>query len=84
MELDKKNYPVSEKLRRNSSSVDEELEEVDFSEKRHQNWTYQILKYNPIDPLNDLWRYIIKRLDLEDIEGKLQWWAAYYFREISS
>lgn len=52
-------------------------------DKRHQNWTYKILKYNPIDPLNDLYRYMIKRLQLEHLEGRLQWWAAYFYIKLA-
>jgi len=48
-------------------------------DKRHQGALYKILKYNPIDPLNDLYRHLIKRLQLEKIEGRLQWWAAYFY-----
>ncbi|MFX0075347.1 MAG: lysophospholipid acyltransferase family protein [Candidatus Hermodarchaeota archaeon] len=60
------------------TTEEKEQEELDFG-KRHQNATYKILKYNPIDPLNDLYRQAIDRLDLEDIEGQLQWWAAYIY-----
>ncbi len=58
-------------------SIEEKMHEELKYEKRHQDWTYKIMKFNPIDPLNDLYRYIIKRLDLKPIEGRLQWWAAY-------
>ncbi len=47
--------------------------------KRHQNWMYQLLKYNPIDPINDVYRQAVKRLNVEDKEGQLQWWAAYIY-----
>jgi 1-acyl-sn-glycerol-3-phosphate acyltransferase len=56
----------------------EENEELKFG-KRHQNSMYQFLKYNPIDPLNDLYRQAIDRLNLGEMEGKLQWWAAYIY-----
>ncbi|KKN09905.1 hypothetical protein LCGC14_1041950 [marine sediment metagenome] len=78
MELEKREYRTSEDLEYAKTTEEKELEDLEYS-KRHQNWTYKILKYNPIDPLNDLWRYIIKRLDLEHIEGRLQWWAAYIY-----
>lgn len=60
-------------------NIEEKMQEELKYEKRHQDWTYKIMKYNPIDPLNDLYRYIIKRLDLKQIEGRLQWWAAYIY-----
>ncbi|MFW9785299.1 MAG: lysophospholipid acyltransferase family protein [Candidatus Heimdallarchaeota archaeon] len=60
-------------------SIEEKMQEELKYEKRHQDWTYKILKFNPIDPLNDLYRYIIKRLELKQIEGRLQWWAAYIY-----
>ncbi len=78
MELEKRSYRTSEDLKYTKSTEDKELEELEYT-KQHQNWVYKILKYNPIDPLNDLYRYIIKRLDLEHIEGRLQWWGAYIY-----
>ncbi|MFX1304310.1 MAG: 1-acyl-sn-glycerol-3-phosphate acyltransferase [Promethearchaeota archaeon] len=60
-------------------NIEEKMQEELKYEKRHQDWTYKIMKFNPIDPLNDLYRYIIKRLDLKPIEGRLQWWAAYIY-----
>jgi hypothetical protein len=53
-------------------------QEIESKRAMEEKWTYKLLKFNPIDPLNDLYRYIIKRLDLKQIEGRLQWWAAYY------
>ncbi|NVM37456.1 MAG: 1-acyl-sn-glycerol-3-phosphate acyltransferase [Candidatus Lokiarchaeota archaeon] len=78
MELEKKGYQIAEESELTKSTEEKLQEELKY-EKRHQNWTYKILKYNPIDPLNDVWRYIIKRLDLKKIEGRLQWWAAYIY-----
>jgi len=56
--------------------MEEKLKEDLKLEKPHQNALYKILKYNPIDPLNDLYREIINRLNLTDLEKKLQWRAA--------
>ncbi len=78
MELEKRAYRTSEDLEYEKKTEKKEFKDLEYS-KKHQKWTYRILKYNPIDPLNDLWRYIIKRLDLEHIEGRLQWWAAYVY-----
>ncbi len=78
MELDKKGYQIAEEMELKKSTEEKMQKELKY-EKSHQKWTYKILKYNPIDPLNDLWRYIIKRLDLKKIEGRLQWWAAYIY-----
>jgi len=78
MELDKKGYQIAEEMELKKSTEEKMEKELKY-EKSHQKWTYKILKYNPIDPLNDLWRYIIKRLDLKKIEGRLQWWAAYIY-----
>jgi 1-acyl-sn-glycerol-3-phosphate acyltransferase len=44
--------------------------------KPHQNTLYKILKYNPIDPINDFYHKIIDMLELTDKEQRLQWWAA--------
>jgi hypothetical protein len=76
MVLKEEEFEGSGELKLVKSTEEKEQEELDFG-KRHQNWTYKLLKYNPIDPLNDLYRQAIERLGLEDVEGKLQWWAAY-------
>ncbi len=78
MQLEKKGYQIAEELERKKSTEHKMQEELKY-QKRHQDWTYKIMKFNPIDPLNDLYRYIIKRLDLKKIEGRLQWWAAYIY-----
>ncbi|MFX1476959.1 MAG: lysophospholipid acyltransferase family protein, partial [Promethearchaeota archaeon] len=81
MELEKtekKGYQIAEEIERKKSTEEKMQEELKY-EKQHQDWTYKIMKYNPIDPLNDLYRYIIKRLDIKQLEGRLQWWAAYIY-----
>jgi len=78
MQLEKKGYQIAEEMER-KKSIEQKMQEELKYEKRHQDWTYKIMKFNPIDPLNDLYRYIIKRLDLKKIEGRLQWWAAYIY-----
>ena len=57
--------------------VDEKGELV--YEKSHQSATYKILKYNPIDPLNDLWHWIVNQFHLGEKEEELQWWTAYVY-----
>ncbi|MFX1353873.1 MAG: lysophospholipid acyltransferase family protein, partial [Promethearchaeota archaeon] len=59
-----------------AKKMEEKLKEDLKLEKPHQNAIYKVLKYNPIDPLNDLYRDIIERLNLTDLEKKLQWRAA--------
>lgn len=76
--LEKKGYEIAEEMERRKSTEEKMQEELKY-EKRHQDWTYKLMKFNPIDPLNDLYRYIIKRMDLKPIEGRLQWWAAYIY-----
>ena len=78
MELEKKGYQIAEEMEL-KKAIEEKMHEELKYEKRHQDWTYKFMKYNPIDPLNDLYRYIIKRMDLKQIEGRLQWWAAYIY-----
>ncbi|MHA2038413.1 MAG: lysophospholipid acyltransferase family protein [Promethearchaeota archaeon] len=81
MELEKtekKGYQLAEEME-SKRSMEEKMQEELKYEKRHQDWTYKLMKLNPIDPLNNLYRYIIKRLDLKKIEGRLQWWAAYIY-----
>jgi len=48
-------------------------------EERHHGFLYNILKMNPIDAINDLYRQAVKQLNIEHIEGRLQWWAAYIY-----
>ncbi|MFX0048430.1 MAG: lysophospholipid acyltransferase family protein [Candidatus Hermodarchaeota archaeon] len=78
MVLKEEEYKTSEETRIVKTIEEKEQEDLDFG-KRHQNATYKMLKYNPIDPLNDLYRKAIERLDLEEVEGKLQWWAAFIY-----
>ncbi len=75
---EKKGYQLAEEMEQQKSTEEKLQEELKY-EKRHQDWTYKFMKFNPIDPLNDLYRYIIKRLDIKKIEGRLQWWAAYIY-----
>jgi 1-acyl-sn-glycerol-3-phosphate acyltransferase len=76
--VEKKGYEIAEELDI-KKSIEEKMQEELKLEKRHQDVLYKVLKYNPIDPLNDLYRYIIRRLDLKKVEGRLQWWAAYIY-----
>ncbi|MFX1500094.1 MAG: lysophospholipid acyltransferase family protein [Promethearchaeota archaeon] len=81
MELEKpqkKGYEIAAEIERKKSTEEKMQEELKY-EKRHQDWMYKILKYNPIDPLNDLYRYIVRRLGFKKIEGRLQWWAAFIY-----
>ncbi|MBY8984798.1 MAG: 1-acyl-sn-glycerol-3-phosphate acyltransferase [Candidatus Lokiarchaeota archaeon] len=81
MELEKtekKDYQLVEEMEQNKSTEEKLHEELKY-EKRHQDWTYKLMKFNPIDPLNDLYRYIVKRLDIKQIEGRLQWWGAFIY-----
>jgi 1-acyl-sn-glycerol-3-phosphate acyltransferase len=75
---EKKGYQIAEEME-SKKAMEEKMQEELKYEKRHQDWTYKLMKFNPIDPLNDLYRYIIKRLDIKKIEGRLQWWAAYIY-----
>ncbi len=45
-------------------------------EKPSNEIVNQILKYNPIDPLNALYRKFIKLMNFEEQEQELQWWGA--------
>jgi len=74
----KEEYKASEEDNIVKTTEEKEQEDLDFG-KRHQNATYKFLKYNPIDPLNDIYRQAIEQLNLQDVEGKLQWWAAYVY-----
>ncbi|MBN1215981.1 MAG: 1-acyl-sn-glycerol-3-phosphate acyltransferase [Candidatus Lokiarchaeota archaeon] len=74
--LDKIEKEIEEK----SIAEHEEEEQVVSHEiqwkKPHQNFLYNLLKYNPIDPLNDFYHKIIEHFGLVEKEQRLQWWAA--------
>ncbi len=55
-----------------------EDEELHFK-KRSNELMNNIFKYNPIDPLNDIYRNFIRLMDLEEQEQELQWWAAHIY-----
>lgn len=44
--------------------------------KPHQNFLYKIIKYNPIDPINDFYQRFIDLLGVSDTEQRIQWWLA--------
>lgn len=50
-------------------------EELHF-QKQSNEMMNQILKLNPIDPINDVYRKFIDLMNLEEQEQELQWWAA--------
>lgn len=77
MQTEKSNQIVSKDYDYEPAKIMEKKLKEDLKlEKPHQNALYKILKYNPIDPLNDLYRDIIERLNLTDLEKRLQWRAA--------
>ncbi len=55
---------------------EKEHKEVIEWKKPHQDLLYKILKYNPIDPLNDLYHKMIDYFGFTEKEKKLQWWIA--------
>jgi len=57
---------------------EEEFEEIKFKKSSNEIMN-QILKYNPIDPLNDLYRKIIDALRFTEEEKELQWWGAHIY-----
>ena len=58
-----------------AEEAEQKSEELKWK-KPHQNMLYKILKYNPIDPLNDLYHKILDQLGWSETEQRLQWWAA--------
>jgi 1-acyl-sn-glycerol-3-phosphate acyltransferase len=85
MELSKTNYDTSkeeEEEEKKSYDIIEKEMELKYEKKQH-DIMYKILKHNPIDWLNDKYRKFIDAHDLTEIEGELQWWAAYiYVKEV--
>ncbi|MFW9781291.1 MAG: lysophospholipid acyltransferase family protein, partial [Candidatus Heimdallarchaeota archaeon] len=77
MQTEKSNQIISKDYDYEPAKVMEQKLKEDLKlEKPHQNALYKVLKYNPIDPLNDLYRNIIERLNLTDLEKRLEWRAA--------
>ncbi|MBY8981471.1 MAG: hypothetical protein KGD57_00860 [Candidatus Lokiarchaeota archaeon] len=75
--LDKVQGEIEEK----SIAEHEEEEQESVSKeikwkKSHQKLLYKILKYNPIDPINDFYHKIIEYFGYVEKEQRLQWWAA--------
>ncbi len=61
-----------------------EKKEEPHYEKQHEKLTYKILKYNPIDPINDFGRKIAKRLQITDLVDHMHFWAVWVVtREVS-
>lgn len=84
MELTKTDLEIAEELeqREKDRLALGDKTDLEYS-KRHEKAVYKILKYNPIDPLNNLYRWILNQFNFLEKEGKLQWWAAYiYVKEI--
>ncbi|MHA1149488.1 MAG: lysophospholipid acyltransferase family protein [Promethearchaeota archaeon] len=57
--------------------IGQEGEEEQLFQKRHHNFLYKLLKWNPFDATNDLWRKLLEHLNLIEQHDELQWWAAY-------
>ena len=55
---------------------EKELEELPYKKKAY-NWIYKLLKLNPIDPINDFIRSILKKLTIQEEADELNWWFAY-------
>jgi len=81
MELEEDKIQITQKIdyEQLSESEAEKLKGDLEYDKTHQSVLYKMLKYNPIDILNDMYRKAIRELNLEDLEGKLQWWAATFY-----
>lgn len=84
MELEKSDFKPTKK--EDKEQVDYNLVEQELElkyEKKSHDTMYKILKYNPIDWLNDKYRKFLDMHQLSEIEGQLQWWVGYiYVKEI--
>ncbi|MHA1670701.1 MAG: lysophospholipid acyltransferase family protein [Promethearchaeota archaeon] len=78
MDLEKRNYDAYEEIDHEKLLEEKMKTELEY-DKGRENILYKLLKFNPIDPINDLYRKFIKSLDVEKEEGRLQWWAAYFY-----
>jgi 1-acyl-sn-glycerol-3-phosphate acyltransferase len=56
----------------------EEEKELNL-QKKEPNFLYKLLRYNPIDIGNDIWRKIVRKMNLSDQHNTLQYWAAYFY-----
>jgi 1-acyl-sn-glycerol-3-phosphate acyltransferase len=82
MDLEKRNYDAYEEI--DHEKLLEEKMKTDLEyEKGHEKLLYKLTKLNPIDPLNDKYREFIKAIDFEKEEGRLQWWAAYFYVKLA-
>jgi 1-acyl-sn-glycerol-3-phosphate acyltransferase len=81
VELDKRDYEAYESYEEvdHERLLEEKLKEDLQFEKGHENFLYKLLKHNPIDFLNDQYREVIRRLDVEFTEQRLQWWFATFW-----
>jgi 1-acyl-sn-glycerol-3-phosphate acyltransferase len=81
VELEKRDYEAYESYGEvNHEKILEEKMKEDLQyEKGHENFLYKLLKNNPIDFLNDQYREVIRRLDVEFTEQRLQWWLATFY-----
>ncbi|MBY9004905.1 MAG: 1-acyl-sn-glycerol-3-phosphate acyltransferase [Candidatus Lokiarchaeota archaeon] len=80
MVLEKKNYDAYEEEEVDYEKLLEDKMKNDLEyEKQHENFLYKLLKNNPIDAMNEKYREFIKNRDIEKVEGRLQWWAAYIY-----
>ncbi len=82
MVLEKSDYELEEEKEKENYDIIEKELDIKY-EARHQNLLYKILKYNPIDFLNNQYRKFIDIHHMNDIECQLQWWGAYiYVKEV--
>ncbi len=75
-ELDKELEEIKQKGIGDWEAEEESKSEELKWKKPHQNTLYKILKYNPIDPINDFYHEIIDLLELTEKEQRIQWWLA--------
>ncbi|TFG18172.1 MAG: 1-acyl-sn-glycerol-3-phosphate acyltransferase [Promethearchaeota archaeon] len=81
VELEKQDYEAYESYEEvdHERLLEEKMKEDLHYEKGHEDFLYKILKYNPIDFLNEQYREVVRRLDIEFTEQRLQWWFATFY-----
>ena len=81
VELEKRDYEAYESYEEidHERLLEEKMKEDLQYEKGHENFLYKLLKNNPIDFMNDQYREVIRRLDVEFTEQRLQWWLATFY-----
>ena len=77
--MKKIDYSAYEDVVDHERLLEEKMKEDLKYEKGHEDCLYKMLKYNPIDLINDEYRKLVERYDVEFTEQRLQWRLANFY-----